>query len=771
MAFRNVFHLSTYALVILGAVALAAAEGSAAFATLVVLSVVASHFFTLRWRMLALPRWLANAVSLALLPVVVFRPHSLGGSPQLALAHAIVLLQIVRLFQTKVHRDYWTIYMLSLFQVVMAALLSPSAALGALLVLYVLLAVWTLMLFCLWREGDAHRPPAGMLRVGIGPTGYATDADRRKFLSLRFTITMGLACVGAVLLTGAVFVGLPRLRGTDRIAGGGGVQAVTGFSEQVTLGSMGRILESDAEVMKIGLYGPGDQPYDPGPEPYWRGTVLTYYDGKRWWQPTTRDREWVAPGTVPAVDDRPSAVRQDIRIVPLNTQVLFSLHPVLAAKAETRDRRRSVEVRIHEYHGTLLRDTRSSRRPLHYTAYASTDPGAVRTRLDPVGRDRREWRKMLRPPYGARTIDPKRLDAVARYARQRLTEAGIPVRGRPDWQGEWIAREDFGRAAEALEAHLGNNPAFTYTLADYTQDASVDPIEDFLVNRKSGHCEYYASALTVMLQKLGVPARVATGFKGSDYNTSGRFHIVRQRHAHSWVEAFVPEEGRWRRLDPTPAAARLAELQSRRSGLQDFIDYVDDLWAVHVLGYNARKQREALFDPLKKGFRSVVGWLRGVWTGLVEWVRGVLHFPSVGSLLSWRGVLVGLVLLVLTVAGGWLVWRLLRWWRWRRWGGPAMVGRRSTGVEFYEQLLVLMQGLGLVKDPCQTPREFAGQCRTALADVPALAGIAEAPLALVSDFYAVRFGRQRLPSTRLRELRSALRSLRAALRQHRREHR
>ena len=83
---------------------------------------------------------------------------------------------------------------------------------------------------------------------------------------------------------------------------------------------------------------------------------------------------------------------------------------------------------------------------------------------------------------------------------------------------------------------------FSYSLHMEVKDSSLDPVEDFLVNRKEGHCEYFASALALLLRSIDIPARVVNGFKGGDWNDLTQTMNVRQKHAHSWVEAYVGDE-------------------------------------------------------------------------------------------------------------------------------------------------------------------------------------------------------------------------------------
>ncbi|MBF0590549.1 MAG: hypothetical protein HQL02_00535 [Nitrospirae bacterium] len=80
--------------------------------------------------------------------------------------------------------------------------------------------------------------------------------------------------------------------------------------------------------------------------------------------------------------------------------------------------------------------------------------------------------------------------------------------------------------------------------------AGVSPLEDFLETTKSGHCEYYATATTLILRALNVPARYVTGYLVNEYGARGQF-IVRQRHAHAWSVAW--HNGRWVAIDSTPS--------------------------------------------------------------------------------------------------------------------------------------------------------------------------------------------------------------------------
>ncbi len=93
---------------------------------------------------------------------------------------------------------------------------------------------------------------------------------------------------------------------------------------------------------------------------------------------------------------------------------------------------------------------------------------------------------------------------------------------------------------------------FTYTLYQEDRGARGDPLEDFLLRTKAGHCEHFATATVLLLRAAGVPARYATGFAVSEFSRLEGAWIVRQRHAHAWASVFV--DGAWTELDTTPSS-------------------------------------------------------------------------------------------------------------------------------------------------------------------------------------------------------------------------
>ena len=260
-------------------------------------------------------------------------------------------------------------------------------------------------------------------------------------------------------------------------------------------------------------------------------------------------------------------------------------------------------------------------------------------------------------------------------------------------------------------------------------DPTIDAAEDFLANRRSGHCEYFATALALMLRDRGIPSRMVTGFKGGELNPAGGRLHVEQRHAHAWVEAYVG--GRWETFDPTPGAARTASVAERGPRFRLFADLarqLEAIWAEYVVRMSLDRQKATFFTPIREAWAEVAGLLERT-------ARGRRGGPAAGRVDLIAGAVVGGGLLGL--AGlAWAVWRLpvARWWRRRR----ADRARAGT-VAFYRRFAALAARRDLRRGPAETPAEFAPRAAAGLRDV--LPGdLAGLPAALAEALYGVRFG-------------------------------
>jgi hypothetical protein len=272
----------------------------------------------------------------------------------------------------------------------------------------------------------------------------------------------------------------------------------------------------------------------------------------------------------------------------------------------------------------------------------------------------------------------------------------------------------------------------------------VDPIEDFLFRTREGHCEYFAGAMVVLLRCVGVPSRMVTGFAGGEWNDYGQFYIIRQRHAHAWVEArFHLDRVVWLAFDPTPE--RLADEGPGTGWLAALSQRFDAFrmwWNLYVVNYSRHDQRK-VSDMVTSLLSRIPG-------SLPTWGRTVLSIPS-GAAGGAKAVVVLLVGLGFLGGSGFILWRLVRRGAGKRRRGAA--GRPS--LAFYRRLDDILRKRGYRRAPAVTPAEFA---RHVLED----GGERYRPVAVVTEaFCRVRYGGQKLTSAERADIRHALAALEA----------
>ena len=346
--------------------------------------------------------------------------------------------------------------------------------------------------------------------------------------------------------------------------------------------------------------------------------------------------------------------------------------------------------------------------------------------------------------------------------------------------------------ARRLVHYLRDSGEFGYTLDMSIQDSKIDAVEDFLFNRKAGHCEYFASALALMLRAVGIPTRLVSGFKGGDVKRGTGYFVVQGRHAHVWVEAYF--DGDWRVLDATPASRSdsVKSLAPKFGLFNNLATLFADTWSHSVVGLSFSEQSSNLYTPLKELAQQA-------WETIHEDLDRALNGELADGSFRVRYSILGLLLIAIVTIGvtrlrvvrsrgknglrsGWFAqWlKILSWllpreattnngdgWRgrWSRWWTALL--RRLRGesaeqrvrVEFYERFLRLLRSAGLEPLPAQTAREFVLASQPTWSQRLSDRELASAPADIVARFYRVRFGGESLPSDELRQLESQLRQM------------
>jgi hypothetical protein len=287
--------------------------------------------------------------------------------------------------------------------------------------------------------------------------------------------------------------------------------------------------------------------------------------------------------------------------------------------------------------------------------------------------------------------------------------------------------------AKAIEAHLQQE--FGYSLQ--MRAGGPDPLADFLFHVKTGHCEYFSTAMAVMLRTRGIAARVVNGFLPGEYNDAAGAYTVRQSDAHSWVEAYFPDTQTWVTFDPTPAAGKAEPVSvGIAAQLGKYAEALELFWFQYVVGYDQQEQR-SLAASVSAHVNQYRGWLER----LVASLRRTISLY--GSTLALTGFTIAAVLLVLFVA-----LRARRFgWRWALSFKRQRERTETSAVVFYQRLMALLERQGIERNPDLTPLEFATGLGLQLA------------LQITRAYNRVRFGGQELSPVELREIEKTLNEL------------
>lgn len=333
----------------------------------------------------------------------------------------------------------------------------------------------------------------------------------------------------------------------------------TGFSDVLWLGSLEGMLQSERVVMRVR----GE------PVNHLRGAVYTNYERSRWAHEVKDSHSQIALPQGPTATEGVTEIELSGKVrryfAPLDTG------EIAVATGLARSDRMGV---ISAVAGT----------PAKRLWF---QPGAERA-----------------PPVGEVTAADTHLPVVrhrhgpAQRLRDRLRPLAL----------EWTKGATTTRAKlEALETHLQTQ--FEYSL-EFEHDPTSEPVLAFLLERKSGHCEYFASAMALLARSIDIPARVAGGYRVAEVNELGGYHIVRERDAHTWVEAWVPDEG-WSTFDPTPSAPFAVESRTTTPLLSSLLDLAATGWE-RVDDWIAERTTEELIVVLLilMALLPLLRWLR-----------------------------------------------------------------------------------------------------------------------------------------------------------------
>jgi hypothetical protein len=669
----------------------------------------------------------------------------------LAGIHLIVYLTWIVLLQKKTIYRYWLLMALGIMHIAVGSVLTNSTWYGLCMVAYLFGGIWTLSVFSLYRvaqefsEPTGERPVSGMTALRGHAFNSIRFEDDAHWISMRL-VSGTLFTSSAGLLIGIFFFALiPRvwvgnaLGISDDSLPPAMRRRITGQATEIRLGDIGPILESNDPVLTMRLFDNQTnrplraQAYAESigmREPLFRGAVMTEYVAGRWRpERSTHTAPLLPPAPDPTTEMGRSTVRQEIHLDRSGSDMLLCLGQPVAMRNP--DDWRCGRLQISNNLIIRREKFRSQPGAFDYIAYTMLprpgyEPGMIATPPEMVVYRIGQYLKRC-------TEVSESLKRLKAFSVQLVEEAEQKA-------GKKFTDEE---KAQFIEAYLRSSGQFTYSLEAQPVDADSDPVEDFVFRRRAGHCQYFASALALMLRSVGIPTRLAAGFKGGEELTSGELN-VEKRFAHVWVEAWV-ENRKWVTYDATPEDARaegVSAVGSKRNIFTTFTAKLAGIWESNVLDISYERQNDLIYEPLRELLRSVMQSVRDFWNSPRASVIGIA--AMIADPRNWLTVPGGLTLA--TLAGLLVLLRRKSSWFRFHWRKKALQSDDSqrTRIEFYERFVRLMKHQGRQRGLSQTQGEFVDESADALANQLEDASLPERLKSISDSFYVIRFGASEL---------------------------
>src|SRR5262245_49464176 len=493
-------------------------------------------------------------VYLAFFPVdaLVVSRFFVGGSSNpplfallLAVVHFLIVAMLVRFYSASTDRDALFLSMLAFAAILAAAILTVDTLFLTLFFFFLLSAVSTLIGMELRR---------GAMRA-VSPAPVRREAERH--LNRALSLAALSVAVGAILLGCAFFFFFPRFNAGYLGRVSFSPTLMTGFTEDVELGQIGEIKKSSAVVMRVQTGKPIGYEWL-----RWRGIALTNFDGKRWSSNlvnparlVTKEDGWIhTPQQAQKENTSGKTVNYTVYLEPVATNAIFVPGRVLSVQGNfSGGAANSFAAMQRNYLVTDETDTLK----VPYPNFAAIRYAGI-SRL---------------PPRDAGKLRAAGTDYSSEMASTYL-QLPAELDGRIPQLAREITRNARTPFDQALRIETYLRTRFAYTL-NLTGKPGQDPLAHFLFETRAGHCEYFASAMAIMLRTLAIPSREVNGFLPGEYNDLGGDYIVRASDAHSWVEVYFPGSG-WDVFDPTPSSIEGGNSLMTRLGM--YIDWMQITW-------------------------------------------------------------------------------------------------------------------------------------------------------------------------------------------------
>jgi hypothetical protein len=561
----------------------------------------------------------------------------------------LVFIMYSRMIFKSELNDYLFGYLIAIVCILLGALFTKSISFAIIFFGFYLVLCWSLIFYNMMVErAGSHSPPDLFKTIGNNETAGTA----------LFGLSASLILLSMVL-TAAIFITFPRL-GLNFFKINSASSPVSGFTETVTIGDVGKIKENDTVVMRV-EYQRNNKSFRPTEKILWRGVVLNHYDGYRW--SSTVGNTWTArnhqgagtyvmsPGAIE------SLVTQHIFMEPFESNVIFTHGIPLFVDGN--------------FHKIMLDQN-------YVLRTGSSWNGAKNFIFESDIGDSRKSFKMSLPEPDV-DVFPKQFLQLPPLSR-KFTNLALE-----------LTRNHSTPLAKANQVYQYLHDEFGYTL-DMETSQKETALDHFLFTRKEGHCEYFATAMAVLLRVVGVPTRIVNGFTGEEWNDLGNYLIVRQKHAHSWVEVHLPGKG-WVVFDPTPTDPSLSS-QAEPSAFSRSLDMMRLNWQRYVVRYSVGDQIQILMSFQSHG-ESFVNKIKTLET--IDWEDANKTFQDKQAYILLALMFFMLILVLFRnhpSSFGWLFFR---------------IGSNHFAAHLYKEMLHRLGKMGIRKPAHFTHREFLGK--------------------------------------------------------------
>ena len=667
----------------------------------------------------------------------------------------LAFLVMLRLFGPKGGRDFWILQGMGVLQVSLGCVLTTGSYFALLFFPYLVVLIWLLRRFQSTRGEEALVQVLPSGKYGVPPGAMTSVGWSLMLVSLSVVLFL-------VTPRSDTNSWNPILR-FGQARGGGAGMGSTGFAEQMNLNKTGEIEVNSDVAFTLSATDNDGKPYlSLANDQRFRGAILEHYEGGIWNRRVKR-----SVTTNPAQTKLPFFGTDQhllhFQVIPRKAGGMFLADPVrlnslpfnrlpVMMDPPYQDQSYFVE------QGSSVQFTVASTRLRQQVGYTQVVPGKVAPDRIPA---------ILESEYLGDLISP-RIPTLEEWTISLLIDMreksrygldGIPIPLVAQKEPTRPAIESAYREpiARALSSYLARGGDFTYSLEIRRENPNLDPVVDFLLNVKKGHCERYASGLVLMLRSLGIPSRVIKGFRGCESQEDGTY-LVRNSQAHSWVEVLVPQlnekggirqdvlTGRpmfdWLTLDPTPdidldESASFSVVRYFFEGL----DRIRNFWRDMIMDYNSEQQAE-FWQRILPDFGNVT--VQKVVASLPKILLGIGI-----TLLAGVGLVIGLPRMLNSFTG--------------------FSGVKLKPVQKLFRSLVQLADtqLGLSYDHGQTPLEFAKIISVKLAELGLPLEMVQLPQQIASTLYEVRFGMNQLSMADILQLSKSLSALRDLLKSNR----